>query len=399
MRILVISHYFEPDITAAAYRITETCELLRSSGHDVKVVTPYPHKNSRLTTDKLFYKKDWVTRVPIKKYREGGIADYLLHYLSFFFSGFLAALYVSLKWRPTIVWSTAPPLFTGLLGVVVAFLVRAKNVLDIRDVWPDSAVAAGQIKQDGIPYRLGRMLESFIYSRAVAITCVSDMMSAYIQSRSPRTPVTTVYNGIKQSFISTDSEQLCIEKRIVYAGNLGRVQGLMSLLSAFSILVESGYDRGRNLILVGDGVIKKELQQRISELNLKNRVQLIDPIPKAELMSFISKSEILYIGLKTHSALELTIPSKLFDYLSVGRPILAVIRGQGASLLRSCADNVVVETEDEQLIASGMEKIIESASKTKFVAGNIALIGKRFTREHNTNVLERVFYQLRDTSG
>ena len=82
MRILVLSQYFEPDVTAAAFRVTETCDWLNRRGHEVQVITAFPHK-STVSPGPDIEKRSWVRKIGIREYQGRGTLDYLLHYCSF----------------------------------------------------------------------------------------------------------------------------------------------------------------------------------------------------------------------------------------------------------------------------------------------------------------------------
>ena len=187
MRILVVCQYYSPDITAAAFRIRETVDLLKKGGHDLRVITAEPHK-SEVAVDEAADEAEGVYRVPVSAIARG-VRGYLSHYLLFV----LHSLWVGVKqrfgsWRPDIIWTSSPPLFIGITGRTLARLYGCPMVFDIRDIWPQSAVAADQISEDGRAYKLGRILERRLYGGADHITCVSQPMADYIAGRNRTLP-------------------------------------------------------------------------------------------------------------------------------------------------------------------------------------------------------------------
>ena len=393
MKILVISQFFYPDITAAAYRVSETCDLLRKFKHDVVVVTTNPHKGTIIDLDSS--KRDsWVIRVPIVPYKGRGLFDYLIHYVSFLVMGIVCGYPKTRNWRPDVIWATTPPLSVGLLGSSLSRLLRAPLILDVRDVWPDSAVAAGMLRERTLPYRFAKRLETFLYKDARCITCVSKPMKSYIREWSGTTEVVLIYNGASfDSFVKLDNERI-IKKQIIYAGNLGRVQGLDTLLRAFHLLIKENVDHGRDLVLIGDGVLRKEIERESVVLGISDRVQFIDSIPKNILVARLEESEILFIGLDKHSSLELTIPSKVFDYMAIGRPIVAALAGEGREILGLCAENYLASPGDVVAIKNGLKQQIEKSCVPAYVKCNIDLVRRRFTREHSTRILENLFREV-----
>ena len=390
MKILVISQFFEPDITAAAFRITETCDLLRKSGHDLLVITTRPHKGTVSTGDGA-QSRSWVLRASIRSYHGRGRIDYLMHYLSFLVSGLVSGYFRGRSWQPDVIWATTPPLFVGLLGVLLSKVLRAPLVLDVRDVWPDAVVAAGMLREGSLLYRLGQMMETELYVRARTITCVSKCMKEYIASKCRDTEVVLVYNGVVSSVLEGLPAHREIEERIVYAGNLGRVQGLNVLVSAFDLLIREQADGGRQLVLVGEGALKSLIIQQINNLKIRERVEILGPMPKKELLNYLGKSEILFIGLDSHPSLEITVPSKVFDYLAVGRPIVAALGGEGKDIIGRCSENYLANSSDITSIKNGFKLLIQKASPVTHIECNVDLVREEFTREYSTGVLEEVF--------
>ena len=393
MKILVISQFFYPDITAAAYRVSETCELLRKFKHDVVVVTTNPHKGAIIDLDSS--KRDsWVIRVPIVPYKGRGLFDYLIHYVSFLVMGIVCGYLKTRNWRPDVIWATTPPLSVGLLGSSLSRLLRAPLILDVRDVWPDSAVAAGMLRESTLSYRFAKRLETFLYKDAKRITCVSKPMKSYIGEKSEHTEVVSIYNGASSDTFVDPGKKRVIKEQIVYAGNLGRVQGLDTLLRAFNLLINENVDHGRDLVLIGDGVLRKEIERESIVLGINDRVQFIGSIPKSTLITHLEESEILFIGLDKHSSLELTIPSKVFDYMAIGRPIVAALAGEGREILGLCAENYLASPGDVVAIKNGLKQQIEKSCVPAYVKCNIDLVRRRFTREHSTRVLENLFHEV-----
>jgi len=327
-------------------------------------------------------------------YKGRGLFDYLIHYVSFLVMGILYGYFRTKGWRPDVIWATTPPLSVGSLGASLSRLLRAPLILDVRDVWPDSAVAAGMLREGAHPYKFAKRLETFLYEDARCITCVSKPMKSYIREWSGTTEVVLIYNGASfDSFVKLDNERI-IKKQIIYAGNLGRVQGLDTLLRAFHLLIKENVDHGRDLVLIGDGVLRKEIERESVVLGISDRVQFIDSIPKNILVARLEESEILFIGLDKHSSLELTIPSKVFDYMAIGRPIVAALAGEGREILGLCGENYLASPGDVVAIKNGLKWQIEKSGAPAYVNCNIDLVKRRFTREHSTRILEKLFYEV-----
>lgn len=405
MRILIISQYFPPDITAAAFRMGETKDCLERLGFDVRVITAEPHKgiaNSSFNKYNDIILKDTlnsdVYRVPVKHLYGAGLIPYLMHYMSFVLRALIKGIVIlKYNWRPDIIWASSPPIFTGIVGSLLSKLFNIPMVLDVRDIWPESAVSAGQISRNGLAYRIGRWLEKKLYREAASITCISEPMSEYLGLEGARY-VTIVYNGVMKSWIdqveinATDNCQ----KRILYAGNIGRVQGIDILIKAFAKILEQKELDDWRLEIIGSGAIQPYIEKLIHDSNLSDRVIIHPPKTKEEVIKELKTSSILFMNLKGDAVFELTIPSKVFDYLIAARPIVAGIKGEGYNILKSTGANILFEPNNLLDMANAIRiaiNLLESFSEK--AARNLQVV-KHFTREEATLNLISAFQKTLD---
>ena len=389
MRILVLSQYFYPDVTAAAFRVTETCDLLSQRGHDVQVITAYPHK-SGVSPGSDAEKRAWVRKLHIREYKGRGIVDYLLHYWSFAAKTLLLGTVLGIRIRPDVIWATSPPLTCGSVGAIISSILRIPLVLDIRDIWPDSAAAAGVISDDSRWFRLAQSLERFTYRKARALTCVSNTMKQHLCGKVDENRVNVVFNGVSESRLSESSAVSKIEKRIVYAGNLGRAQDVEIFVDSFVRANVNAIDAGWKLMLIGDGVLKEAIKKKIAEFGVGDQIRILPPMGKTELFEYMRASNTLLMGLRSHPALALTIPSKVFDYLAVNRPIIAMVTGEAARLVRDNSYNRVIEPGNGEALAKEFRRLTSREYPSKYPISNHSLLRTSFTREENTMRLEDV---------
>lgn len=398
MRILAVSQYYPPDITAAAFRIGETVAILREKGHDVRVITARPHKaslpaNQVPTTLPPAASSMSVLRVPLFPRRPSGRIAYLFHYGTFFLgSTILGTLHRLRGWKPDVIWASSPPLLIGLTGSLLSRWYSAPLVLEIRDLWPESAAAAGQLSRDSSFYSRLERLEGSLYNRAYRIVAVSQPMQAAIASRTT-TPVAVVYNGVPEAaLIRTTSPQtssdLQTRNAITYVGNLGRVQELDLLLKAFAALRQEPEYQNWIVRLVGDGVKRDELVQLRSTLGLGDAVQFVGPLSKDEAYAEMRAASLLYLALPPDPALEKTIPSKLFDYLLSERPIIGGLSGEAADILRQTGGNRTFQPGSMNDLCNAIRTAIRDLTSLRFLSlSNPELVRKDYTRELQTERL------------
>lgn len=403
MKILVISQYYRPDITAAAFRISETVDHLRSHGHDVTVVTSEPHRATASSGSDASPDDDSVYRVLIDPLTGSGIRPYLRHFFSFVFRARrIVRKRIRSGYRPDVIWVTSPPLFVGLVGTYASRRSGAPVVLDIRDVWPDTAVAAGQISSGGRAYRIGRVLERWLYRRADAITCVAEPMAEYIRNEisnrrrhSGGTPVEVVYNGAGFE-IGPPVEPESVRSTVLYAGNLGRLQGIDSLLEAWARIagLDGRATAGWTLELIGGGVLQEELEASAERLGIRGSIVFRGVLPKHETVAAMYTAGVLFLNLIPNPVFDLTIPSKLFDYLATGRPIIGGITGEGREILRRLPGNHVVSPSNTEQIAAALGEAMASPRWNEPIPGNREAVIGRFSRRGNVDNLEALFADL-----
>lgn len=392
MRILVISQYFPPDITAAAFRIGDAVEYFLRNGHEVRVLTAQPHKaivNSR--SSEKYLRDVSISRSKVVSIGQGGLGRYLLHYSSFVVGSLFNGVFLYLKkWQPEIIWATSPPLFTGVAAFFLCKIFKCPFVFDIRDIWPESAVSAGQISGSGPAFRFGKALEVKLYAAADQLTCVSNAMAQYLRKMGP-TPVTAVHNGVR-SIDRLNPREFCPKNTIMYAGNFGRVQGLEILIQGFADLRETEHLKDWKVVLIGTGAHEIKLRNLISSLHLEDRVAVLSPMTRASVLQKMASAGILFMNLKPDKVFELTIPSKVFDYMVAGRPILAGILGEGKSILEKTGANVCFSPSDLDSFKKALKEIVSKRSLFESNAPkNPEFVFSNYNRNNSGRLLTEVF--------
>ncbi len=392
---LIITQYYYPDITAAAFRIRETVDILKSKGHNIVVVAAKPHKGESVNKIQIDDGGIKVIRVPIIKYRGKGKWNYILHYLSFMIMAILAGLY-RVKGKKDVVIASSPPLFVGVAGLIVSKFKRARFVLDIRDIWPDSAVVTGQLSKNSLLYKYAKKVEKRLYKVSHLISCVAKPMAAYIGDIVDSKKVVVVYNGLAEKYSKLDniekssSKNILLSKdkiNIVYVGNMGWCQDLKLILISAQQIKNEGIN---NIVfyLIGDGVEKEELL-RIKEEKQIGNVIIAGPVEKSEAVNLIYNSSVLFLQLKDDKTMEKTIPSKVFDYMIAGKPILFGIQGEGKEILSNVKGNIYF---DSGSVESFNEALIKIQKNYNFFAvyakENREIVIKDYSREKMVERLE-----------
>jgi len=397
MKILIICQYFPPDITAAAFRMFDTARLLEANGHEVHVVTALPHR-SQVKGDAAAEYDGQISRVlrtRVAHLNGGGFLNYIRHYASFMVaSTWLGVKQRLLYWKPDVIWASSPPLFVGLSGVTLSRLFRIPLVVDIRDLWPASAVGTGQLSAEGRAYRIGERMEQYVYDRAAHITCVARPMQEYIRAKT-RTHVTVVYNGAKASDImdGPDGHHGSSNGRtFLYAGNLGRAQQLDLLIRAWaSVHGRNGHGQW-TMKLLGTGAVEDDLKKLTRDLGTSDSIIFMGPVSRQDAAREMAQAAALSVSLQADKAFERTIPSKVFDCMAAGRPILAGVAGEGREILESTGANICYQPGNQQALEQALEQLMRDYQRLQLVAyRNPQVIRNRYTRERAVEALMRVF--------
>lgn len=280
-----------------------------------------------------------------------------------------------------VVYASSPHLLSPVAGWVLAKLLRAKLVVEIRDLWPESFVAMNVIRADGRFYKILRALERWVYRRADWIIGVSSQWASYFAHNAPTKQFTAVPNGTDIAAFdsampatSDDLVQRCRETRglnFVFAGSHGPKDGLDLLLDAVPEYPDDLF------VLIGDGTDKEKISARVHGEGIEN-VLLLDPVTKADLPGYL---KLMDVGLHLVSDWEVfrlgMSPNKLHDYLGVGLPVISNAVGEPHQILEESKAGVGVSPRDISRGISAMKRLGVEDRKTMGKNGRDWMEGNR----------------------
>ncbi len=404
MHILFLSHYFPPEVNAPASRTFEHCRQWVRDGHRVTVVTcapnhprgkVYPGYRNRLYTRE---EKDGITIIRVWTYvtANEGFLKRTLNYVSYMAAAIVAAPFIQ---KADIVISTSPQFFNGLAGYVVSRMKRAPWVLEIRDLWPESILAVGAIKNRFIIHLL-EWLELFAYRQAVRIVPVTDAFQRYIEGKGiPKEKITVIKNGadltLYKPVTGTNrlAESLGVQGKFVaaYLGTHGMAHHLETVLYAAQRLREYP---DIVLILAGDGAERQRLAALRNELGLDN-VLMLDQQPKEQMPWLWALSDVSLILLKKSDLFKTVIPSKIFESMAMEKPIILGVEGESADIVRAADSGYCIEPENAEELADRLLQLRESEDLRRRFGHN----GRIHVRAHYDRlVLARRFEELLRTT-
>jgi lipopolysaccharide/colanic/teichoic acid biosynthesis glycosyltransferase len=377
MRILYATQWFEPEPILKGISFAK---LLRTHGHDVRVVTGFPnYPGGRLYPGyrvKLLRRDTMddipVDRVPLFPSHSRSAFGRILNYVSFAAS---LTVYGLVTWRrPDVMYVYHPPLTVGLAAGVVALVRRIPFVVAIHDLWPETLEATGMIS-NRVVLRIVGWLCHWVYARADRIVVVSPgFKRSLVEKGIPESKIDVVYNWPNEADAQRRGESnlaaFALEGRfnIVYAGNMGGAQGLDTVLRAAKI-VESAAPQVQ-FILVGEGIDADNLRVCAAEMAARS-VRIMRRVPPSEIGDLLAAADVLLVHLKDAPLFRVTIPAKTQFYLAMGKPILMGVSGDAADLVETSGAGVVVKPGDPEALAAG------ALSLVGLPKGDLAAMGAR----------------------
>jgi glycosyltransferase involved in cell wall biosynthesis len=355
-RILILTQYFPPEIGGGSQRSIGFAEELRDAGFEVTVISPFPsyliRKEDRISKFKLYEKSlvNGITLLNTFVYASdrGSFLTRMLYYLSFSFSSTIVAL---LKVKRTDFHLTiSPPLFNGISGIFIKLFKGSKFIFDIGDLWPESAVQLGYLKNKTAIY-VAEKLEKFIYRKADYVNVVTEITKKKLSNKFPfikkliwlpnfvRTDqiVKRDKNEVLQKDLNLDGKFI-----VGYAGNIGGAQGLRLIIDSAKLtkhLSEIIY------LIIGDGVDRGILEKEI-HTNELNNVLLLPPVNRDLILDYLSLFDVTIIPLVKNELFKFTIPSKLYEAMSSECPVILSVDGEARRILEKSNAGLYCEPEN-----------------------------------------------------
>ncbi len=388
MQVLIVSQYFYPEVGATQTRMREFARALAAAGHDVDVLTEFPNHPTGIIP--AAYRGRWiefdrldgfrVIRVRVLTSPRKNFRTRLLFYGSFVTMAILCSS--RLRRRYDVVAATSPPLPVALAGRVLSRLKRAAFVMDVRDLWP---LAAGALKELSNPraFRWAERLERFLYDAADRIVVTTRAFERYITAQKPDRAPKIVYipNGtVMETFdpargddglrgrLAPNDEFL-----VVYAGLHGVAQGLSTALDAAALLRE----RHVRFVLVGEGPVKAALKEQARSRGL-GHVVFVDQVPIEMSAYYLNAADALLVPLVADRVFDMFVPSKMFDAMAAGKPVILAVDGEAREILERSGAGVFVPPGDAPALARSILDLESDAA----LRTEMGRRGRDFVRRH-----------------
>ncbi len=364
MKILLIHQYYLEKNDGGGSRWNEMTKFWAEQGHDITVLAGMVHYNSgkknqnyrgKYFSDQNDYdKRIRVIRSHVSEAYNVNFLGRLWAYFSFVFSSIWAGLFYARE-KYDIIIVTSPPLFVGITSYVLSFFKKVPFIFEIRDLWPESAIDTGVLKNKLI-IKLAYSFENFIYRKATIINVLTPAFKTYLVNNKNvnANKICFVPNAADFSLVSKVASNFNINNFrnehnidqdtfvITYVGAHGVANHLIQIIDTAELL----QDEKVLFLLIGEGMEKNMLKEDVSSRKIKN-VRFIDAVPKSEVFKYILASNMGASVLKKVDTFKTVYSNKTFDYMSCKKPLFMLIDGVSRELVEEAGCGIYVEPENK----------------------------------------------------
>ena len=301
--------------------------------------------------------------------------------------------------KADVVLTTSPPVLISQAGWLIAKMKGAKLVYDVRDIWPDVALEMGSFSEGSFFAKTFGWIRDFMLKHSDMVTAVSPGKVWKLKDHAPDAQVAFVTNGLDERFLDNEyhpeiAEQYGLTEgfNCVYIGNLGWAQGLTQLMH----LAERAREQELNarFVLFGSGVEEDSLKQYAAEHGLDN-VIFAGRLPNTQMYTVLKTAQLSFVSLVNEN-LKDSVPTKMFEALGVGCPVLLAAVGDAADILKECGLGLAVPpNRDGELwdafltLYNGMDGFLEKRDHARSV------ILEKYSRQKAALLLEKYLLELK----
>jgi len=363
---LYVSQYFPPEIGAPSARVSELAREWSREGSEITILTAFPNHptGKKLAADRgVFYRREaWgpegarvdIRRTYILATRNAGYRR-ILSFVSFMLSAFITGSFLKKKFD--LVIGSSPQLLVGLAAYGIARIHRVPFLFEVRDLWPESIIAVGA-SRNGWFIKLLTVVARFLYTRADQIIVISEGLKSEISNKYGivASKIKVVTNGVdsiafkpKKEFQISENQKLIV----LYMGTIGMAHGLEVMLKTASLL---SHDPRFQFLIVGEGAEKESIREAAKQLS---NLQVLDAVSKEKVKDLYEICTIGFVCLKKNPLFLSALPSKMFEYLAMERPLLLGVAGEAGDLISKHRAGLCFSPEDPESAKLQLLKMAE----------------------------------------
>jgi glycosyltransferase involved in cell wall biosynthesis len=341
MRIVFFTFYYPPDLCAGSFRAVALAKALSSkidANDDIHIITTQPNRyaNHRVDAETLEVGgKITVHRIAVPGHKSG-----MLSQARTFAVYAVSAYRLCRVINPSFLIGTTSRLMSGVLTGISANRLSLPYFIDLRDIF--SEIISDLFSRKS--WLLGLLvkgifssIEKRLLTRAVGVNVVSEGFPEYFESIGVNTAIWSFFpNGVDKEFVGLGEQQSGAKnstysqrKTILYAGNIGSGQGLETVVPELAKRLGDSFQ----FVIIGDGGTAEQLREAIKKVQVNN-VEMILPVSRGELLKYYKQADVLFLHLNDMPAFKRVLPSKIFEYAALGKPIVAGLSGYSAQFMR-----------------------------------------------------------------
>ncbi len=393
IRVLLISQFFWPE----SFPINSIVRQFKEIDFDIITAKPnYPHgfifKNYRklgLIKEK-FYNHN-IYHVPIISRLSGKSIFLFLNYLSFVFSSIIfGSLYLKKKNFDVVFVYNTSPITQILVGNYFKLFFKAKLITWVQDIWPESVSATNHLKENLI-FKFFRKFCHYLYRLNDLLILQSRDFIKYFKKHNIYNKSVYIPNSSNLIKKKKNSKNQLIKKfkyNFVYAGNIGLAQNFEN----FELFLKKLYKKNKNIKfhLIGSGLYKNILIKKIRKKNVLN-VEIYPYIKNKFLYNYLNEADVLFLSLKNNYIFNLTVPSKLQNYLFCRKPILAWADGITKKIINESKCGIVVQSGNINSLVKASLELVKKNKIKKFSKNSEIYYKKNFQLKNIKNKLLQSF--------
>jgi glycosyltransferase involved in cell wall biosynthesis len=374
MRVTLLTHYYPPEVGAPQARLSALARGLSRRGVEVTVHTGFPHYPDGVIAPP-YRNRPWqkeesdgvrVVRSAVYPAPNRGFGRRIVNHVSFASSA-LATMPASGPADAVIV--ETPPLLLAGSSIAYARAKRAALIVNVSDMWPDSAVALGTLRRPRM-VSAARALEHACYRSAAAIVCPTRGIEAALgELEQARGKVHRIPPSVDPELFPVSPQRQNDAFRVLYAGTVGMSQGVGTLMDAAELLEG---DTQIEIVIAGDGAEGPELRQRLAERELPN-VKMLGRVPHERIPELYAEANAAVVLLRDKPLFQGALPTKMFEAMSAGRPLVLSAAGEAAALVEEASCGVVVPPERPLELAAALTDLARDRER----AGELGAAGRQ----------------------
>lgn len=366
MKILLVTQYFYPE----NFKSNDLAFELVKRGHEVDVLTGLPNYPSGKITQGygIFHNRHQIIngvqifRALLIPRGKGGSIRLIINYLSWAFFASVKALFMARNHYDCIIVHEPSPITQGIPAIIVKKIAQIPLYFWVMDLWPESLSSAGGITNRTILNIVNKLVK-WIYKNSNKILVTSmGFKQSILDKGNFQEKIIYMPNwgdAIFEQQLTYNIPILPKGFKVMFAGNIGEAQDMEAIMRT-ALLLKS--HKNIKWILIGDGRKRSWVEQFIIKHELSNTVYLMGQYPIEAMPSFFKQADLMLVSLKNELIFNLTVPAKLQAYMAAGRPIVAMLNGEGQQIVHAAKCGYIVNAGNSKGLA---ECIVQASNSDK----------------------------------